>query len=52
MSELNTNIYLNSVNENWVVDRFRDEWFHYGAKQTPLISLSKKDIIWLIAPWT
>ena len=26
MSELNSNIYLNSANKNWVVDRFRKEW--------------------------
>lgn len=52
MSEMKFNIYLNSANENWVVDRFRNEWFQYGVKQTPLISLSRKDIIWLIAPWT
>ena len=52
MSEMKFNIYLNSANENWVVDRFRKEWFQYGVKQTPLISLSRKDIIWLIAPWT
>lgn len=52
MINLIPKIYLNSANENWVVDRFRKEWFQYGVKQASLISLSKNDIVWLIAPWT
>jgi len=43
MSELKSNIYLNSANKNWVVDRFRKEWFQYGVKQTQKI-LSKESI--------
>ena len=38
MSELNSNIYLNSANKNWVVDRFRKEWVQYGVKQNQIIS--------------
>ena len=44
-------IYLNSANEDWVVDRFISEWNKYNLKQTKNLYFGKK-IIWLIAPWT
>ena len=44
-------IFINNAKENWVVDRFIDEWNTYNFKQTkqPYVG---NDIIWLIAPWT
>tara|TARA_B100000676_G_C18081761_1_gene851775 strand:- start:2395 stop:3318 length:924 start_codon:yes stop_codon:yes gene_type:complete len=44
-------IYINSARENWVVDRFIEEWNAYNQKQTKNLYFGKK-IIWLIAPWT
>ena len=43
-------IYLSKINESWIVDRVRAEWYKYN----PSISTEKiKDanIIWIIAPW-
>ena len=43
-------VYINSLNESWVVDRFKDEWIKYNSNT---VSKFKKfsDIIWIIAPW-
>ncbi len=43
-------VYINSLNESWVVDRFKDEWIEYNSN---IVSKSKRfsDIIWIIAPW-
>ena len=43
-------IYVNKINESWIVDRVRVEWYKYN----PSISTEKikeADIIWIIAPW-
>ena len=45
------NVYINNAKENWVVDRFVDEWNVYNNKQSSNYRFGKK-IIWLIAPWT
>ena len=44
-------VYLNNLNENWVVDRFRNDWI---VKNPNLYSEKAEncDIIWLISPWT
>ncbi len=43
-------IYINSANENWVVDRFIQEWKKYSG--TEVTSFQKRaDLLWLIAPW-
>tara|TARA_Y100000741_G_C18210047_1_gene541368 strand:+ start:16 stop:933 length:918 start_codon:yes stop_codon:yes gene_type:complete len=44
-------VYVNSANESWVVDRFRDEWIKYNPN-TVTENIKEADIIWLIAPWT
>lgn len=44
-------IYLNSPNENWIVDRLVDEWYFYN----PDIStreIETSDLVWIISPWT
>ncbi len=43
-------IYLSKINESWIVDRVRAEWYKYN----PSISTEKikeANIIWIIAPW-
>lgn len=44
-------VYLNNINENWVVDRFRNDWIENNPKNH---AKSNKDchVIWLISPWT
>ena len=44
-------IYLNKSNENWIVDRFIEEWYSYN-KEYSTDEISESDIIWLISPWT
>ena len=43
-------IYLSNLNESWVVDRLRKDWY----KENPDIStynIKHSDIIWIISPW-
>ena len=43
-------IFLSNINESWVVDRFRKDWY----LNNPDISTEKikdSDIIWIISPW-
>ena len=44
-------IYINKINENWVVDRLKKEWIK-NNKDINTKSLMRSDIIWIIAPWT
>lgn len=43
-------VYLNKVNEDWIVDRTRREWYS-NNKDISTNFLSKSNIVWLIAPW-
>ena len=49
MNELKT--YLNKANENWVVDRFRKEWYQYN-REISTSSIRKSNLVWVISPWT
>tara|TARA_B100000029_G_scaffold480646_1_gene528859 strand:+ start:23 stop:949 length:927 start_codon:yes stop_codon:yes gene_type:complete len=43
-------IYLSKINESWIIDRVREEWYlHNHSISTEKIKES--DIIWIIAPW-
>ncbi len=44
-------VYLNNLNENWVVDRLKDEW-QVNNKDLTVLDPNAADVIWLIAPWT
>ena len=44
-------IFLNHLNESWVVDRFRKEWIEFNENCTTE-KIKDADIIWIIAPWT
>lgn len=44
-------IYINKINESWIVDRLKKEWLQFN-EGTTTDSISKSDIIWIIAPWT
>jgi len=43
-------VYLSNLNESWVVDRIRKEWYEYNSKTTTNF-ISRSNIIWIIAPW-
>jgi glycosyltransferase involved in cell wall biosynthesis len=44
-------LYINSAKENWVVDRFIQEWNAYNYRQDRTYFFHN-NLIWLIAPWT
>tara|TARA_B100001540_G_scaffold305286_1_gene316035 strand:+ start:6315 stop:7238 length:924 start_codon:yes stop_codon:yes gene_type:complete len=44
-------LFINRPKEDWVVDRFVDEWNRYNFKQSRYSFFGEK-IIWIIAPWT
>lgn len=43
-------IYLSNLNESWVVDRFREDWYKHN-KQISTERINESDIIWIISPW-
>lgn len=44
-------IYVNKLNENWIVDRYRKDWYS-SYKKFSTYNIFFSDIIWIIAPWT
>lgn len=50
MKNKNYKIYINKINENWIVDRLKKE-FVTGNKHLVTNNLRKADLIWIIAPW-
>lgn len=44
-------IFINDVNEDWIVDRFKNEW-QENHKNTSVKSIKNSDIVWIISPWT
>ena len=44
-------IYLNSPKEDWIVDRFVDEWNDHN-KSLNTKNIFRSNVIWIIAPWT
>ena len=43
-------IYINKANENWIVDRFIEEWNGYNSNYLT-DNIEEADIVWIIAPW-
>ena len=44
-------IYFNKVKEDWIVDRYINEWNEYNYKSVRSAFISDT-LIWIIAPWT
>ena len=44
-------IYLNKPKEDWIVDRFVDEWNDHNKSFTTK-NIFRSNVIWIIAPWT
>lgn len=43
-------IYINKADENWIVDRFIQEWCSYNSDYVT-DNIEDADIVWIIAPW-
>lgn len=43
-------IFLSKINESWVVDRFRNDWYSYN-KDISTENIKEADIIWIVSPW-
>tara|TARA_B110000003_G_C16642676_1_gene530784 strand:+ start:1925 stop:2842 length:918 start_codon:yes stop_codon:yes gene_type:complete len=43
-------LYINKANENWIVDRFIQEWNGYNSNYLT-DNIEEADIVWIIAPW-
>ena len=43
-------IYLSKINESWIVDRVREEWYEYNSSISTE-NIKDADLIWIIAPW-
>lgn len=44
-------IYLNKLNESWVVDRFRLDWYTNNSSISTE-KINESNIIWIVSPWT
>lgn len=43
-------IFLTNLNESWVVDRFREDWYKQNQDITTN-DIKESDVIWIISPW-
>ena len=43
-------IYLSKINESWIIDRIREEWY-LNNKDISTKSLNRANVVWIIAPW-
>tara|TARA_B100000902_G_scaffold59643_1_gene66767 strand:- start:50744 stop:51658 length:915 start_codon:yes stop_codon:yes gene_type:complete len=43
-------IYLSKINESWIVDRIRKEWYK-NNKDISTKFINDSDILWIISPW-
>lgn len=44
-------IYLSNLNESWIVDRLRREWYQ-NNKNISTKFIKNSSLIWIISPWT
>ena len=44
-------IYLSKINESWIIDRIREEWYENNSHISTR-RIRNADIIWVTAPWT
>ena len=43
-------VYLSKINESWVVDRMREEWYENNQEYS-VENPKEADLIWIISPW-
>ena len=42
-------VYLTNLNESWIVDRLREEWYQHNTSIS-VDSIKQAEIIWIIEP--
>ena len=43
-------IFLSKINESWIVDRMRSDWYEYN-NTISTENIGSSNIIWIISPW-
>ena len=43
-------IFLSNINESWIIDRVRKEWYT-NCPEISTNQISNADIVWIISPW-
>ena len=43
-------VYLSKINESWIIDRMRKEWYEHNSEESTE-KINESDIIWIISPW-
>ena len=43
-------VYLTKINESWIVDKMRSEFYSFNPEITTE-KIKNADIVWVIAPW-
>lgn len=43
-------VYLTNLNESWIVDRLRKEWYEYNSNISTE-NIKEATVVWIIAPW-
>ena len=43
-------VFLNNVNESWIIDRIRKEWYKNNSDISTK-SVKKSDLLWILSPW-
>ncbi len=43
-------VYLSEINESWIIDRVRDEWYK-SNQEISTENIHESDVIWIISPW-
>ena len=43
-------VYLTKINESWIVDKMRSEFYSFNPEITT-DKIKNADIVWVIAPW-
>ena len=43
-------VYLSKINESWIIDRAREEWYTFND-DVSTEKISNAEIIWIISPW-
>lgn len=43
-------IYLSKINESWIIDRVREDWYKHNP-ETSTENIKEAEIVWIISPW-
>ena len=43
-------VYLSKINESWIIDRAREEWYNFNSNVSTE-KINEAQVIWIISPW-